>query len=150
TKRATPAWLRVEEPLAPERPEHLSARPAYEPLFWVDWTPAILSAACATTTDDGPIDVEQVVERVAMCRPVTMVPRERLASLGRGVDLLVDRGENMVLFARDVRDLVRRLMDVVGRDRTRVSYFADCPEFGVGSGRRSSWRAYEPPAPGTP
>ena len=116
--KSTPDWLRIDRPLEPELPQHLNVHPPHQPLFRAGWTRAILSAACATSSPDGPIDMERLVDALAACRPVTELPRERILSLGRGIELLVDRGDNLMPFARDMRDLQRQLQLVVGRDRT--------------------------------
>lgn len=148
--KTTPDWLRIDHPLEPELPRHLNVRPPHATLFRAGWTRAILSAACATSSPDGPIDIERLVDLLAACRPVRELPREQILSLRRGIELLVDRGDNLMPFARDIRDLQRQLQLVVGRDRTTVRYFGGCPTLGCGPGARSTWTRYEPPAPGTP
>ena len=149
--RTTPDWLRIDRPLEPETPAHLNVRPPHQPLFRAGWTRAILSAACATSIPDGPIDIVRLVDALAHCRPIAALPREPMLSLGRGIELLIDRGDNLMPFARDIRDLQQQLLLVAGRDRTRISYFDGCPTLGNGPGARSTWvKRYEPPAPETP
>jgi hypothetical protein len=149
--RTTPDWLRLDRPLEDERPQHLDVRPPHEPLLHAGWTRAILSAACATSLADGPVDLPRLVEAIARCRPVTELPRETLPSLARGIELLIDRGENLMPFVRDLRVLQQELVSVVGRDRTRIRYFDGCPTLGCGTGPRSSWkRRFEPPPSDTP
>jgi hypothetical protein len=128
----TPDWLRIDRPLEAERPQHLDA-------------------PCATASPDGPIDMARLVETLAGGRPLTELPRERIRSLGRGIELLVDRGDNLMPFTRDVRDLQRQLQLVVGHDRTRIQHFDGCPTLGCGPGARSTWTPrYEPPPAETP
>jgi hypothetical protein len=147
----TPEWLHVDRAMEAELPQHLTVRPPHRPLFRAGWTRAILSAACATASQDGPIEMSRVVDALANCRPVTDLPRECILSLRRGMQLLVDRGENLMPFARDIRDLQQQLLLVVGRDRSRVLYFEGCPTLGCGPGPRSTWRKpYDAPAPETP
>jgi len=137
--------------LEPERLDHLTTRPEHQPLFAPRWTRALVSAACATLTDDGPPDLERVIEVLSNGQPVTVILRERYLSVRRGMQLLVDVGENMVPFARDVTELVDQLLAVIGRDRTQLLYFADCPTLRCGSGGRATWtRSYTPPVAGTP
>ena len=147
----TPEWLHVDHALKPELPQHLAVRLPHQPLFRAGWTRAILSAACATTSHDGPIDMARVIDALANCRPLTGLPRESIQSLRRGMQLLIDRGENLMPFARDIRDLQHQLLLVVGRDRSRVLHFDGCPTLGCGTGARSTWRKrYDAPAPETP
>jgi len=147
----TPEWLHVDHALEPELPQHLAVRLPHQPLFRAGWTRAILSAACATTSHDGPLDMTRVIDALANCRPLTGLPRESILSLRRGMQLLIDRGENLMPVARDVRDLQQQLLLVVGRDRSRVLHFDGCPTLGCGHGARSTWRKpYHPPAPETP
>jgi hypothetical protein len=145
-----PAWMKVA-PLEPEQLADLDARPPYRPLFTPGWTRALVAHACATATSDGAYDVPWLVKRIARCQPVTDVPREEHLSVRRGMQLLVDVGENLEPFVGDVRALVSDLVAVIGRDRSRVLYFADCPSLGVGPGGRSTWLTpYVPPAIDTP
>ncbi|HKB11870.1 MAG TPA: hypothetical protein VKD69_14505 [Vicinamibacterales bacterium] len=146
----TPAWLRVDRPLEPEGVEHLVAVARHRPLFKPGWTRALVSAACAMPIADGPPDIDRLIERLSNGQPVTEVPRRQSFSLRRGMQLLVDVGENLMPFDRDVRALAHDLLAVVGRDRSRVLYFAGCPTLGAGPAARSSWRPYEAPPPGTP
>jgi hypothetical protein len=149
--RSFPDWLRIDEPLQPELPQHLELRLPHQPLFRAGWTRAILSAACAAPLADGPIDIARLVDSLARCLPISELPREPLLSLGRGIELLIDRGDSLMPFARDVRELQQQLRLVVGRDRTRIRYFDGCPTLGSGPGARSTWvTRYQLPASQTP
>jgi hypothetical protein len=149
--KTTPDWLQIDRPLQPELPQHLNVRLPHQPLFRTGWTRAILSTACATSSPHGPIDMARLVDALSQCRPVTELPREPMLSLGRGIELLVDRGDNLMPFARDIRDLQQQLQLVAGRDRTRIGYFDGCPILGCGPAARSTWKKrYEPPPPETP
>src|SRR6185436_11002636 len=109
-------------------------------------TRALISAACATAIDGGLVDLESLIETVSKGEPIIELPRERYFSLVRGMQLLVDISENLVPFDRDLREFVRQLQLVIGKDRSEVLYFADCPTFGCGPEGRSTWkRASTPP-----
>jgi hypothetical protein len=62
---------------------------------------------------------------------------------------LVDRSESMVLFDRDVDEVVAVLHATVGRHRVRELLFDRTP-LHAGEGAVWTWRRYQPPAPRTP
>jgi len=146
-----PAWRVEAVPLQSERSEHIEFAPTPEPLFVSRWTRAILGAICSTPSEDGPFDIDTLVERLARCEAIAELPRDRVATLRRGIQLLVDHGQSMMPFMRDVEELSRRIAQVVGRDRTQVAHFSAFPEDGAGPGGPSTWRKpYLPPPAGTP
>jgi hypothetical protein len=146
-----PRWVTAAVPLDDERPDHVTFTPPHEPLFESRWTRAIIGAICGTRAQDGPLDLDAVVERLGRCEALTDVPRELVTTLRRGIQLLVDHGESMMPFMRDVDDLSRRIVEIVGRDRTQVWRFAGCPIHGAGPEGPSTWSTpYFPPPPGTP
>ena len=146
-----PRWRLEAVPLAPERPQHLAFAPVPEPLFDARWTRAIVGAICATRSQDGPIDMEALVERIARSEAIAELPRERVVTVRRGVQLLIDHGQSMMPFMRDVEQITERIVEVTGVDRTQVWRFSGFPEDGAGPGGPSTWqRPYPPPPAGTP
>ena len=143
-----PAWRVEAVQLQSERPEHIEFAPTPEPLFASRWTRAIVGAICSTPSEDGPFDIDTLVERLARCEAIAELPRERVATLRRGIQLLVDHGESMMPFMRDVEEVSRRILEVVGRDRTHVAHFSAFPEDGAGPGGPSSWRKPVPASTG--
>jgi hypothetical protein len=129
--------------------EHLHGVVDHEPLFAPRSASAALTAAVATESLDGPLDVDALVAVLARRQPHRRLPRKRRRSLRFGVQLLIDIGEAMQPFARDQQVLVSQVRRVVGTDRTSMLYFADCPGRGAGPGPRRTWRTYRPPESGT-
>src|SRR6202008_4057123 len=91
-----------------------------------------------------------IIESVCRGERVRFIPRLSIPTLTRGVQLLIDRGENMQPFAADQTALLAFLVRVVGRDRTEVNYFEGSPLWGAGIGPKDEWSDYRPPASGTP
>ncbi|HZI20241.1 MAG TPA: hypothetical protein VEY09_16785 [Pyrinomonadaceae bacterium] len=123
--------------------------PPFDPLFMPQWTRGILSAALATRGGDGPLDVEAVAEILARGEHVARLPQLPSWTLGRGVQLLLDRSQAMTPFVRDQAWLLREIRNVIGTDRLKVLPFAGSPARGAGAGTKRR-PPYQPPPPGTP
>jgi hypothetical protein len=146
-----PTWLARAEALPPADPVQATARPTLEPLLHPRWSRAILSSALATLQEDGPLDTDWLIEKMARCQPITALPRRRVPTLRLGIQLLLDRGNGMMPFARDQESLFQDILDLVGKDRVQQLRFADSPLRGNGPRSRFTWRRrYDPPQPGTP
>jgi hypothetical protein len=141
---------RSARPLDPVTVQHLQGVREHEPLLAPGRAGPILAAAVETRDLNGPVDVDRLVGTVARARPVQRLPRLALASLARGVQLLVDTGLGMEPFARDQQELAIELRRVVGRSGVTELHFRNCPTRGAGTGPLWTWRDYRPPAPGTP
>jgi hypothetical protein len=120
------------------------------PLLKQQYTARVIQAACATDVGDGDLDLEEVVETLATRRPLTEWPRRASRSMLRGVQLLIDVGESMMLFARDTLDLAEKFKVTVGDHLVEQMNFAGCPWHLAGHGSRFTWRPYQPPPPSTP
>ncbi|MFJ8108501.1 hypothetical protein [Streptomyces sp. NPDC096132] len=111
---------------------------------------AILNSALAVPDEQiGPVDIDTLVDAYAQHRVWTQLPRQPLPTLRFGVQVLVDLGDGMQLFARDQKQLLRQVQAMVGRERLDILYFSDSPLRGSGPGQRRSWGPYRPPAKGT-
>ena len=140
-------WAQVPSlPAVTER--SLAARPAAASLLAPRSTRAILHALLATMAGDGPIDIPRLIQELAEGRPVSRVPRKPYRTLRFGVQVLVDVGEAMELFARDQEELISRIKSVAGAENVAVSFFGDSPVRGAGPGPRRTWRTYCPPGSG--
>jgi len=140
-------WTLVDSlPAVAER--GLAGRPPAAPLLARRSAPAILHALVATKAADGPIDIPRLTEELAEGRPVSQLPRKPYRTLRFGVQVLVDMGEAMELFARDQEELISRTESVVGAENVTVDFFADSPTRGAGPGSRRTWRTYRPPGAG--
>jgi hypothetical protein len=122
-----------------------------EPLFNPATVRALLSAALSTLVADGPVDVTTLVRSVAAGRVLRALPRRPRRAIRHGVQLLVDRGDGMLPFRADVRQLTGRVRAVAGSTRVSVLGFEGTPLRGTGTGSRRTWTPYERrlPAPGT-
>jgi hypothetical protein len=118
--RREPDWVRHALPLEQERVEHALFRPPYESLFETRWTRALVGAVTATRAEDGPIDLTAVIQSLARCRPLLNLPRRKILTLRKGVQLVLDYSESMMPFFRDMEELARRIVEIVGRDRTTI------------------------------
>jgi len=146
-----PRWRLEAVPLEPERLDHVTFQPRNEPLFDPQWTRAIVGAMCGTRAADGPIDIDSAVERLSRREALAELPRTLVTTLRRGIQLLIDHGDSLVPFMRDIDGLSARIVEIVGRDRTEVLHFSACPSYGAGKGGPSSWTTpYAPPPPHTP
>jgi hypothetical protein len=120
------------------------------PLFSRMLHRGILSAALSTYVDEGEIDLDDVIESLAALRPLTLLPRFRIATTRRGVQLLIDRAAGMDPFLADQDELIRQLGDILTNDSREILYFVECPTRGVTDrpgGHRRPWRA---PSSGVP
>ena len=131
---APPEWLSYAS-LMP-MPERVPTpfRGARLPLFEPKWQRAIIVRLASTLQPAGEIDLAAVVERIASARPIHEVPRRHIATALKGVRLLVDQGESMQPFQRDVADLARAFRRTLGSSRLRVEGFRGLPSWGVTTG----------------
>jgi hypothetical protein len=143
------SWRRAE-PLERVTDRNLQGVREHEPLLAPGRAGPILAATVETWDLNGPVDVDHLVETVSLARPVLRLPRQGLASLVRGVQLLVDTGLGMEPYARDQQEVVSEVRRVVGRSGVTELRFRNCPTRGAGTGPSWTWRSYRPPAPGTP
>jgi hypothetical protein len=137
-----PDWVTDAKELGPSRPGRSQA---VEPLLLPRWTPGILTLTLALEADDGPLDIDRVVESLARREAPARLPRRAHRSLSAGAHLLVDLSESMLPFRADLVALVARVRRVLGDDGLSVLRFAESPLAGTGPGRRSTWSRYEPP-----
>ena len=150
TKSEQPAPAIYVPPLPRSAPESEVQSPPLEPLFFPRWTRGILSAALATNSESGAVDVARVVKILGTGRPVAKFPLLSLPTLNRGVQLLIDRSQAMEPFIRDQVRLHQEIMNVVGADRVTTLRFVGCPMRGAGTGPQDTWLRYEPPIPAAP
>lgn len=140
--RRPPTWMEEAVPL-PRLDATAAAVPlAVDPLIDPLQARAILSGALARHVAGGPLDVERVVEQVARGEAIVDLPRQRLPSIARGVQLLLDRGEAMAPYVADQAWLTDAMRKVVGGYALDVLEFADSPLRAAGKGRRRVWKPY--------
>lgn len=137
------------EPLPADTEQAKATPPAHQTLLPPRTAAAILTAAAAKQVPEGPFDLPAVVDALARCHPIEQLPREHVATLRFGVQVLVDIGESMQLFKQDQQKVLAQIRTIVGAERTDVMHFADSPLRGTGPGAGPTWRPYQPPPLGT-
>jgi hypothetical protein len=105
----------------------LPLRPLFEPL----WERGLLIEAAGTPCWEGDLAVLEAVEVIARGEALQELPAERIQSVSRGCQVLIDTGLGMQPFASDCRQIARSIRRSVGAEHTRVLTFADCPKTGV-------------------
>jgi hypothetical protein len=143
-------WLTQAVDLPPASHPSMDIRLPFEPLLAPQSTRAILSLALSTRQEDGELDINRIIEHIVSGQPLTRIPRQPLRTLRVGIQLLLDRGQGLMPFARDQEHLLENILNVVGRDRVQQLRFADSPLWGCGPESRFTWGRYAPPTPGTP
>jgi hypothetical protein len=137
------------ESLPPPKTETVGAVPERIPLLEPRSAAATFQTMIARKFPDGPLDVPAVVEMLARRQLPVRLPRQAWPTLRFGVEVLVDLGLPMRLFAGDQAQVVRQVRAIAGEQLTSVRYFSDVPTRGAGTGPRWTWEEYEPPGPGT-
>jgi hypothetical protein len=122
----------------------------FSPLLLPRWTRSILSAALASPDADGPPDLDKLVEMAGRRQSVKSLPRLPKSTLRRGVQVLLDTGPGMELFARDQETLVARIREVVGPTLVQVRRFRGTPARRASFGPQTGRNTYTPPRAGTP
>jgi hypothetical protein len=142
------AWSEQLEDIPADSPFH--AAPGIEPLFAPPQTRTLLSRALARVAETGPWDVVRVIERCAAAEPLTGLPRLPQPVLAGGVQLLVDRGDAMMVFAQDQAGLALTIRTLVGTGKVQVLSFDGFPA-SAGMGGKRRWKPYREqlPPPGT-
>jgi hypothetical protein len=150
-ERKRPSWLEQVE-VFPKPEERTAATPLTEPLLQPDWIRGILSGALSVSRLDGAIDIPTLIERICRGNAVENLPRLRWATLARGVQVWIDRGEGMTPFVDDQKWLEHRIRHVAGSHAVEVIYFSSSPIRKAGKGSRLTWKPFRelpPPRTGT-
>lgn len=152
SRPSVPAWLAEAAVLdfPSDEPAYAATLPNLEPLLAPTRTRAILSAAAATLTSDGPIDIEHVIAELAQRRLPAALPRLSVETLRRGVQILVDRSPSMQPFRRDADDLAARLRQIASQGFSEVLYFDEDPELVDDTWPVRDGRAHRMPPCGVP
>lgn len=138
-----PAWLEsAASALAVGERQAESPRPT--PLFPILRARAVLGSALASWVPEGDLDVEAVVELLAVARPIVAIPRSPLRTLRRGVQVLIDLAPGMDPFRQDIDQLLEDIDQLCRGGNLERQTFAYCPGRGVGEGGRETWRAWQP------
>jgi type VI secretion system protein ImpC len=120
----------------------------HTPLFDPRWQRAILTRIASITLPLGVVDMEDVINRIARGEPMQAVPRRPIATVARGLQLLVDQRSSLEPFRADVSELVRGVVRVVGTGGVAVRTFRGLPDWSCSDGLEAA--NYALPAPGVP
>src|SRR5215469_14428386 len=101
------------------------------PLFDPLWERGILLEAAGMPCAEGDLAVLEAVKLFATGEPLQKLPAERIQSVSKGCQVLIDAGLGMQPFVRDVRQILSSIRKAVGAERTHVLRFVDCPTTGV-------------------
>jgi hypothetical protein len=122
------------------------AAPEITPLFEPLQTRTMLSRALARLAESGPVDLDRVIQQCAKRDFLSDIPRRPQPVLSFGVQLLVDRGDAMTVFAQDQARLEASMRALVGESKIQVLSFEGFPSR-AGSGGKRRWQPYEEQMP---
>ncbi|MFB6889771.1 hypothetical protein ACFCX4_10705 [Kitasatospora sp. NPDC056327] len=108
-----------------------------------------LQTLLSRVVPEGRIDTDRLLELLTTGRPLLGLPRLPVRTLRFGVQILVDLGAGMELFAEDQEMIITKIRAIAGTHATSVLHFGDSPLHRIGPGAGWTWRPYRPPAPGT-
>jgi hypothetical protein len=145
-----PAWLADDwvSPLA-AAPSSRPPKDRPESLFDSLRQRAVLVTSLATRALEGPPDIERIIVQSTELQPLTRLPRRPLATMRRGVQLLLDGAEGFAPFASDCEQIETAIEAVVGRPRLSVMHFRGCPGHGITRPPEYAPEAWHPPARST-
>jgi len=129
-RTTAPAQSLPQVPAPARRPRRVMP-PLLQPLLDPLWERGILIETVGTPAAEGDIAVLEAVELIARGEPLRNVPREKMQSVSKGCQVLIDTGAGMRPFARDARQLADAVRKAVGAYHTRVLTFVDSPLRGV-------------------
>jgi hypothetical protein len=135
-----PDWLDAAAPV--EVPTLAPARRA--PLFPRRTATALLSPAVATRRPGAELDLPRIITGLARGDPTRDLPRLPVASLDRGLQLLLDVSEAMTPFREDLADLTQALERIVGRERCQVFEFPGDPRTATAWSPAGADQAWKP------
>jgi hypothetical protein len=115
---------------APQQPKAATPVPL-SPLFNTVWERGVLLEAAGTLRAEGEIAIVEALQLIARGEGWRELPVEKIQSVSKGCQVLVDAGLGMQPFASDTRQIVRSLRRTVGAKHVRVLTFVDCPTGGV-------------------
>lgn len=143
-----PGWLDSTPPIAlPVTIANPFRQPGL-PLFEPKWQRAIVTQLASISLPVGELDIPQVIQLIARGRPLTEVPRRPVATVAKGLRLLIDQGESMEPYRLDVAELVRSFRRTIGAARVSAHGYRGLPEWGCHAGLEPI--AFRPPPSGVP
>lgn len=113
-------------------------------------TRAFLSEVLSTQVENGAIEIDRLIEMIANCREIKVIPREPVQTLSRGCQVLIDVSEGMEPFTYDIYHILDEIKKVAGDKRVEVLYFNGIPGYEVEFEEDADIKDYKPPSFGTP
>ena len=89
----------------------------------------MLSRVLSLRSQTGPWDIPSAVECAARGKLLKEIPRLPVPTLAGGVQLLVDGGAAVTVYAEDYQWLEHHMLRVVGRDKMSILGFTGNPQF---------------------
>ena len=146
-----PEWVAASPQITvPAVPRAAVYEQSITPLFAPSRARALLSASAAIELPLGEPDVQSILRTVLRGEAFVSLPRQPVLSIGRGLQLLLDRGRAMEPYVRDVAALARAVLRLAGPERVEVIWFEGCPLYGVFGEDPFTSHDWRPPAPGVP
>jgi MoxR-like ATPase len=108
---------------APAAPPPELLAPALS-LFQPRWTRSLLASAMATRQRDGDVDLDRLIDALAYRASLRELPRRPRQTMRLGAHVLVERGDAMLPFRRDVAQILQRIQRI-GGDITTLSFRGD-------------------------
>lgn len=127
----------------------LASPPTFPGLFRDSVARAIISTSLAVRAAEGDVDVDAVTRLLALGEPLVNLPRRRVPTSRLGVQVLLDFGDAMMPYLRDLTGLPGLLTSVLGA-AVDVLRFELCPVRGVGRDDFPDDPYTPPPRAGTP
>jgi len=149
TPEGEPEWYSSTDPFPLAQTKHRRAQLKLDPLLPPRATRGIVTTLAATVVAEGVMDLDRIVSHIARGEVVRQLFRKKAFTTRNGLQLLIDRGDAMTLFARDAVWLERQVVRIIGAERVQPLRFSDLPQRGAGR-VREEWTRYTPPAAGVP
>jgi hypothetical protein len=93
-------------------------------LFQPRWTRSLLTAALATEQADGDVDLGRLIDALARRVALRGLPRRPRRTMRLGAQVLIERGDAMLPFRRDVAQILQRIHALCG-EVTALSFRGD-------------------------
>jgi hypothetical protein len=130
-ERSTAPSQAVVVEKTPDSPVRAVAPLRFVSLFDPLWERGIVIEAVGVPCAEGDLAIIEAVKLFARGDPLRDLPTERIQSVSKGCQVLIDNGLGMQPFERDSRQIVKSISRAVGAERTSVLTFVDCPTVGV-------------------
>ena len=165
TKEVSPSYIPIEikfisqdsvptnisvNPIPKPSKEYASSEVKFEPLIGRNVVRALILTILTTISQQGDLDLNRIIELLSQNKNIDNLPRLKLSTLRRGVQILVDVGESMTPYRRDQVIFQSEVRRVLGSDNTAVLRFIGTPLKGVKTGRQLRPQRYEMPRQGRP